>query len=302
MRRTDPHGPSVVLFMSMVFSSSAPAPLTPEHSARERRRYRPPVGVPVARARPWGLAVSLLAHAALLLLLIAVPALLRAALEPRGAGGPGPAGGGGGAGGPLGGAPPVAERVTYQTVAAAPPPPAPVPKRAETTVARAVVPPPVEAPKVVPPPVPVDTARAVSAVQPDSLVHGAGGAGAGGDSAGGGGTGPGTGGGVGTGTGPGRGSATGPGTGGGEGSIYPATPDVMILPPLPVPGRLHGREITLRFSIDSTGTITGIEFSPSGDDGYDRELRTRLMQYHFRPAHRVDGTPVASVFVIPLRL
>lgn len=286
----------------MAVPSAAPAPRRPEPPERSRRRYRPPVGVPATRARPWGVPVSVLVHAALLALLIAVPALLQAAIDAapaRGAGGAGPVGGGGGR--PLGGAPMVEERVTFERLATPAPSPVPHPSRAPL-VAPLPVPPPVAVPRVVPPPVAVPQTT-VAAVAADSLAAAVGaGAGAAGDSAGTGGAGPGTGGGVGTGTGTGRGSAAGPGTGGGTGEIYPATPDVMILPPLPVPGHLHGREITLRFSIDSTGRITGIAFPPTGDDAYDRQLRARLMQYHFRPAHRADGTPVASVFEMPMRL
>jgi hypothetical protein len=123
-----------------------------------------------------------------------------------------------------------------------------------------------------------------------------------GDSGASGGAGPGSGGGVGTGTGTGRGSANGPGKGGGEGEIYPATPDFLVMPALPVPSKVRGRTVRLVFHIDASGKITALEFDSTGDSGYDRELRGRLMEYRFRPAHRADGTPVASTYVTELTL
>ncbi|HEY9425848.1 MAG TPA: hypothetical protein VIR34_01740, partial [Gemmatimonadaceae bacterium] len=123
-----------------------------------------------------------------------------------------------------------------------------------------------------------------------------------GDSGASGGAGPGRGGGVGTGTGTGRGSATGAGTGCGEGDIYPATPDFLVMPALPVPSKVRGRTIRLEFDLDARGNITALKFNSTGDSGYDKELRARLMEYRFRPAHRADGTPVPSVYVTELTL
>ncbi len=112
------------------------------------------------------------------------------------------------------------------------------------------------------------------------------------------GAGPGTGGGTGTGVGTGRGSASGPGTGGtAEGTIYPATPDFAVIPPLPVPKQLQGKTVELRFTVDANGRVVSFDFDPTGDSDYDRQLRERLGEYHFRPAHRADGTAVPSVFV-----
>jgi hypothetical protein len=107
---------------------------------------------------------------------------------------------------------------------------------------------------------------------------------------------------VGTGIGTGRGSAEGPGTGGGEGTIYPATPDFLVMPALPVPKRVQGKTIELRFSIDEHGRILKVDFESTGDSGYDKQLRARLSEYRFRPAHKMDGTPVPSVYVTQLTL
>lgn len=125
-----------------------------------------------------------------------------------------------------------------------------------------------------------------------------------GDSAGSGSTsgrGPGTGGGVGTGEGTGRGSATGPGTGGGTGTIYPATPDFLLLPPDP-PDKLKGKSVIVTFIIDAQGRPQRVEFESTGDRAYDQLLREKFSEFHFRPAHTMDGKPVPSRLVIPLRL
>lgn len=262
-------------------STSPERPANPGRPAR--RPYRPPLGVPAGRKARWGLPLSVLAHV-LLIVLLASPAARRLLVNdmPRGAGGLGPMGGGGGGGAP----PPPAERLHFIAVAPAPPP-----------VARPEVPRPVPVqPRVQP--VQRDTVVAPPPVL--TVAAGTGTSGTGSDS--GRGAGPGTGGGTGTGTGPGRGSAMGPGTGGGEGTIYPATPDFLVIPSLPIPKRIRGHTIMVRFTLDSAGTVLKVESDPSGDDGYDRELRSRLAEYRFRPAHRIDGTPVASVYVTQLTL
>jgi len=74
------------------------------------------------------------------------------------------------------------------------------------------------------------------------------------------------------------------------------------MPALPVPKRLHGKTLELHFTIDEQGKIVKVEFEPSGDGSYDRQLRERLLEYRFRPAHKMDGTPVPSVYVTQLTL
>jgi hypothetical protein len=216
----------------------------------------------------------------------------------RGAGGAGPMGGGGG------GRPGLGERHTQERIrymrTVAPQPAAPV------------VRPPITPPVVKKPPVPVAKRPVVEPrvspteeVAPPStaaptVIAVAPSAGTGMDGSDG--AGPGTGGGVGAGTGTGHGSGNGPGTGGGEGTIFPATPDFAVIPPLPVPKGLHGKTVQLRFTIDESGRVVKFDFDPTGDSGYDRELKSRLSEYHFRPAHRQDGTPVRSVFVTEFEL
>jgi hypothetical protein len=154
------------------------------------------------------------------------------------------------------------------------------------------------APVAPPPPTGIQS----TAAAPRQLALGAGGDSSGGGAGAAGGAGPGSGGGTGSGTGTGRGSATGSGTGGGEGSIYPATPDFLVMPALPVPSKVRGKTIQLVFRLDERGNILELKFDPTGDSGYDKELRSRLLEYRFRPAHKADGTPVPSVYVTELTL
>lgn len=275
----------------------------PASEYRGRKHYRPPVGVPLERRQWWGVPLSAVAHL-LLLALFLFPIWSRAdIIAPTGAGGPGPAGGGGG-GSPgaqsESDASPRGERLRYVTVAPTPPPvqqatekpvpPKPVVRPPEPVVRRT--------PEVVKPVVPPQPTAIQPSAAPQLALAGSGS----GDSGTSGGAGPGTGGGVGTGTGTGRGSGNGPGTGGGEGQIYPATPDFLVMPALPVPSKLHGKTIRLVFQIDVSGKIKALEFDSTGDSGYDRELRERLMEYRFRPAHKSDGTPVPSTYVTELTL
>jgi hypothetical protein len=276
---------------------------------RGRERYRPPVGVPLERRAWWGVPLSVLAHLALLALFV-IPIWTTADIQPTsGAGGPGPAGGGGGGSAgaaPAGGATSDRERLHFVSVA---PPPARSAVAEETRKPATPVP---EHVKPLPKPVveqPVRDVKPVTPPQPTGIEPSAANApqlalaGAGvGDSGAGGGAGPGSGGGVGTGTGTGRGSANGRGTGGGEGDIYPATPDFLVMPALPVPSKVRGRTIRLEFQLDARGNITALKFNSTGDSGYDKELRSRLMEYRFRPAHKADGTPVPSVYVTELTL
>jgi len=223
----------------------------------------------------------------------------------RGAGGAGPEGGGGGGGAHL------QERLEYIQVA---PAAAKAPQKAAVVPPKVVVPPQpkvvkpmpprphIEKPAVqVPPPVTPPVAVHVSTPDPPQTLAMAAGAG---DSTGAGNTsgrGPGMGGGIGTGEGTGRGSATGPGTGGGTGKIYSATPDFLLLPPDP-PDKLKGKSVIVTFFIDAHGRPDRVEFESTGDRTYDKLLRDKFSEFHFHPAHTMDGTPVPSRLVVPVRL
>ncbi|MBA2685423.1 MAG: hypothetical protein H0U66_13135 [Gemmatimonadaceae bacterium] len=269
-----------------------------------RPPYRPPVGVPERRDTKWAGAISLFLHALLIALMILPILLVKNAEDAtRGAGGAGAAGGGGG--GSRGGArePYVHEDLRYVQVAPPPPPAPPVLAKPNSLIPPVATPIPPPKPVMPPPTVPPPTAAAPE-IKPDSVTVAAGnapGAGNGAGATGGPGAGPGTGGGTGTGVGAGRGSGVGPGNGGGEGNIFPPTADLLLLPELPVPGALRGKTFVIHFEIDETGRVARVDID-TGNSGYDRRLRDRFMQFKWRPAHRVDGTPVAAGVDIPLSL
>jgi hypothetical protein len=269
-----------------------------EPEQRSNPPYRPPIGVPLERPGRWGLVVSLAVHALIVFLLVGGVLTLEKAEIARGAGGAGPMGGGGGGRPGLAGRN-TQERIRYMRMVA-PQPAAPVlrPPITPPVVKKPPVP-DVKKPVVQPRVSPTEEVAPPSSAAP-TVIAVAPSVGAGTDGTDG--AGPGTGGGVGAGNGPGHGSGNGPGTGGGEGTIFPATPDFAVIPPLPVPKGLHGKTVQLRFTIDESGRVVKFDFDPTGDSGYDRELKTRLSEYHFRPAHKQDGTPVRSVFVTEFEL
>jgi periplasmic protein TonB len=279
-----------------------------EFQRRGRAPYRPPVGVPLERREWWGVPLAAIAHLLLLAILFS-PVWGRTRHVPMpGAGGPGPSGGGGGVFGARAAASgaPSGERLRYTVMR----PVMPSAPRAERVKPPEKQPRPrIEQPRkpvpeqprerVKPVEVPQTIALAPSSTAAPQIAVVAGGAGDSGSATG---VGPGTGGGTGSGVGTGRGSANGPGTGGGAGRIYPATPDFLVMPALPVPSGVRGKTVQLVFKLDERGNILELKFNPTGDARYDRELRARLLEYRFRPAHKLDGTPVPSVYVTELAL
>ena len=260
----------------------------------ERPRYRPPVGIPVARQKRAGsFFLAVLLHVLVVLAFIipfTSPELVR---EVMGAGGPGPAGGGGGGNRGTGGA--KSERLEFVNVAPAPVPPPVVPPLVKPPEVKPIVPPPPVPPPVPQPTPPVaaaPTAPTAPASEVKSVVPGTGG-GSGTDGSAG--AGPGSGGGVGSGVGTGRGSAVGPGTGGGPGSIYPPSPTTMFLPPMPIPNKAKGL-ITVVFDIDSTGKVIDFEFTPTKDGGYNRKLKELFAGFQFRPGVNGLGIPVRAKY------
>ncbi|MBC7790124.1 MAG: hypothetical protein H7Z74_09275 [Anaerolineae bacterium] len=262
-----------------------------------RPRYRPPVGMPLQPARRWPISVAFVLHA-LLVLIIAAPALVAVTLPlvTEGAGGPGPAGGGGGGTRGTGGRPLVVERLQYMHPT--PPLPPPVAPPAEVPPVPPVTP-PIEEKKPEEPNVDIEIEQPKESMDL-ALTAGIGG-GTGNDGTKG--SGPGSGGGVGSGVGTGRGSGTGPGTGGGEGTIYPPSPEFTLIPPFPVPQKVKGRTVTVLFTIDENGVVKKIELSPgTGDGKYDRRLVEQYLNATFRPATKWDGTAVAAIFPMQVAL
>jgi periplasmic protein TonB len=259
-----------------------------------RTKYRPPLGLPLRRDGRWGDIVSLVVHA-LIVLLVLAPLFEHDVklVAMMGAGGAGPVGGGGGGHRGTGGQD-LGERLRFFSTAPAPQPASP--PLASPQPAKPVIPPPPAPPE---PQLPVVAAVDVPALPTTAPVVGTGG-GTGNDGTGG--TGPGTGGGVGTGIGTGKGSGAGPGSGGEGGKIYPATSDYAIMPLMDKPASVRGKKLKLSFSIDERGKVLRVEFESTGDRSYDKQLRAKLLEYRFRPAHTLDGTPVPWVYEIEMEL
>ena len=248
----------------------------------ERRRYRPPVGIPLPKETKAGSTVaSVIVHALIVLFLLG-PFWVQSIIEARneGAGGKGPIGGGGGGKNGSGGS--VKEKLTFVVVQ----PPPPDPTRLKPPVVPPEVKPPEpekpkpEPPKVVPQPdAPKDASQATGT-----------GGGSGHDGTAG--TGPGTGGGVGSGDGTGRGTARGPGTGGGEGRVYPPSVTNLAILPIPVPSRVRPYKLTAVFEVDEKGNARLLQFNPTKDGDYNKKIKAMLEEVRFKPAVRWDGTAV----------
>lgn len=281
-------------------SSYTPIPYNappPEPEPGERKRYRPPVGIPIARnRRVGGMLLSIFMHVLVIFLLVVPftsPEMIR---EIMGAGGAGPAGGGGGGNRGTGGQPKT-ERVQFVNVAPVPRPSV-MPPLVKPPEIKPIVPPPVTPPPTPQPKPETTTPPAAAAEETKSAVVGTGG-GAGTDGSAG--AGPGSGGGVGSGVGTGRGSAVGPGTGGGPGTIYPPSPIELFLPPMPIPGKAKG-EVVVQFDVDENGKVLDIQFTPTKDGNYNRKLREAFQSVRFRPATNGMGVPVRAKYEVTYTL
>ena len=276
-----------------------------------RRRQLPATGLPRERTRRrTATLVSILLHALIIALLIRPIASHEGEVVARaqGAGGAGPAGGGGGGHLGTGG---VSEHVDYVRVAAAPaaaptvtPPATPpkatiVPPKPVPPLKSALTPAVQPTPAVVPPIAAVVTPGLDPAKLAQSQITGVGG-GTGRDGSAG--NGPGSGGGVGSGVGTGRGSGTGPGTGGGTQANYPPTTVELFIPPLPIPGKVHGFHGIAEFDVDADGKVLGFTFTPTKDGSYNRLLEDVFKRFKFRPGTKPDGTPIRMKVQIPFDL
>ena len=270
-------------------------------------RKRPPfltTGFPKrSEGRKVGWVASFVAHLLILLLLLA-PVLLESDIiqeAVEGAGGPGPAGGGGGGTNGTGGGAQrnVHEQLQYIQVA---PAPAPAVEPEPEVVEPAPIPPP-ETPQPEPEPVQPPVVELAQLLPEDGpRVMAATGTGGGTGTDGTAGTGPGKGGGVGSGIGTGRGSGVGPGSGGGNAEIHPPFPIHLFPPPLPVPDKVRGFELVARFDVDERGSARLLGFNPTPDRDYNRRLREVLISLRWRPATRLDGTPIRQITTITLTL
>ena len=224
-----------------------------------------------------GVILSAAVHAALIFLGVYGGTRLMVADRMPGAG-PGKGGGGGGGG---------ARALLLFTPPAAPAAEPALPLPPQLVMPRAA---PIPLPEVKPP------EAAPPAISADQLLASLGtGKGPG--------AGPGAGGGTGGGTGTGRGPGTGPDSGGGGGSLYPATPKQLILPPMDRPASVRGTKITVLFEISDRGDVMRVSINPMPRDrSWASQFEQRLRQYKFNPATTLDGHPVASILPMTLGL
>lgn len=271
---------------------------SPTNELAERRRYRPPIGIPTpGEPTAQATAASVLLHLLIVVLIVAPTLFVSAQLveiTQQGGGGPGPAGGGGGGnrGNRGGNLPFIRERLDKMSLATPAPPEIKKPEEKKPEEVKIPLPLPPEVPKPEPPVAPaaatvIDSAALLAASK-------AGGTGTDGTN----GSGPGSGGGTGSGIGPGRGSSTGPGTGGGDGVVYPPTVVALPILPLPIPSRVRPYRMVAQFEVDTLGNATLIGFNPSRDAGYNRRIKEMLLEIRFRPAVRPDGRPVRALAVV----
>jgi len=88
-----------------------------------------------------------------------------------------------------------------------------------------------------------------------------------------------------------------------EAEVFPPQARYSILPPLPKPSAVRGKTFRVHFWVDAAGRVTRVDVSPPMPDGEYREEFIRLMyQYTFTPALRADGTPVPGETVLTITL
>jgi hypothetical protein len=245
-----------------------------------RPAYRPPDGMPSPRQhRPWrAVTASVAVHVAIALLLL-IPAVA-ALIVHTGAFSAGGRHGGGG-GDVMHGY--IHEELHYME---SPPPAPPAP-------ARPAPKPVVKPPEQKPPPTSATPAHDTSAVAQapgDGAGHneteGAGG---------------GTGAGAGTGVGPGAGTGTGPGTGpSATVTKIRAATDVMTLATIDPPARPRPFHLHALFAVDVHGNAKLLTVNKADDGDFNRAMRERLVETHFKAATLPNGTPVPDTVAIDI--
>ena len=66
----------------------------------------------------------------------------------------------------------------------------------------------------------------------------------------------------------------------------------MFLPPMPPPTRVRGQSIIAEFDVDSTGRVLSVDFTPTRDGDYNKQISQILRSMKFRPGTRPDGSPL----------
>jgi hypothetical protein len=57
-----------------------------------------------------------------------------------------------------------------------------------------------------------------------------------------------------------------------------------------------------KFEVDSLGRATLIDWTRSKDAAYNRKVEASLKGYRFRPATRIDGTPITDTVTVKASL
>ncbi len=244
--------------------------------------------LPDSRRRYGGLILSVLAHGALLAVIVFHGERLWRRTLPPGA--PafvwiGDAGGGGG------------NRAAYITLPSVPKPPAPPKPPVEPPVPtpQAVEAPVPEPVTPLPDPRPVDTLQVAAAPQGPPANQSAG-AGPG--------TGGGTGGREGEGIGPGRGDGAGPGPGGGgAGAVRPPELRDLAFPFDTPPKDLRGASLDVTFWVRVDGRVERYQVQPEiVDRDYAQKFDEVIRAFRFSPARAPDGSRVAGTTTVTFTL
>jgi hypothetical protein len=75
-------------------------------------------------------------------------------------------------------------------------------------------------------------------------------------------------------------------------------PNVVLMMPQPVPRKVKGSTIIARFDVDEKGNVLSFDFNQTPDGGYNQKMREMLRDIRFRPATRMDGTPVRDTTTV----
>jgi hypothetical protein len=77
---------------------------------------------------------------------------------------------------------------------------------------------------------------------------------------------------------------------------------MLLMTPQPVPKCVKGSVIVAVFDVDEKGNVLSVQFNETRDGGYNRKLRDIFREVRFRPATRLDGTPVRDTTQITYTL
>lgn len=75
-------------------------------------------------------------------------------------------------------------------------------------------------------------------------------------------------------------------------------PRLVALPivPLPIPSKVRGFRLDAVMTVDSTGKVSDVQFTPTPDAAYNRRLHRMFREFKFEPGRRLGGTPIAGKY------